>query len=114
MEYADYFNATTQQIYLDDSLRNFQYESTIDLFKYGLSGQVSKRFLKAACSYLLGVRFDGSSYNNDMANLFKQISPRLSFSYSLTDKTLLNAGIRSIFPAPSLYNIWVSGITRDN
>ena len=101
MEYADYFNATTQQVYLDDSLRNFQYESTIDLFKYGLSGQVSKRFFESRLLVSLGVRFDGSSYNNDMANLFKQISPRLSFSYSLTDKTLLNAGLGRYFQLPA-------------
>lgn len=101
MEYADYFNATTQQIYLDDSLRIFEYESTIDLFKYGLSGNVSKRFLESRLLVSLGLRFDGSSYNNDMSNLFKQFSPRLSLSYSLTDKTILNAGIGRYFQLPA-------------
>jgi len=100
-EYANYFNKTDQQIYLNDSLTNFNYESEIDLIKYGLSAQVTKRFIQSRILVSLGLRFDGINYNFDMANLFKQLSPRLSLSYALTEKWLLNGGAGRYFQLPA-------------
>jgi hypothetical protein len=96
-EYARYTNATAQQIYLNDTLINFRYRTELNLFKYGLSGQVSKRILKNRLLVSLGIRSDGNTYNNEMLNLLNQFSPRLSLSYSLTDKIQINAGIGRYF-----------------
>lgn len=100
-EYANYFNKTDQQIYLNDSLTNFNYESEIDLIKYGLSAQVTKRFIQSRFLVSLGLRIDGINYNQEMANLFNQLSPRLSLSYALTEKWMLNAGAGRYFQLPA-------------
>lgn len=59
--------------------------------KYGFFAQVSRSVLKDRLSLSLGIRTDGNDYSNDMANLFKQFSPRASISYALTDFLRLNA-----------------------
>ncbi len=101
MEYAEYYNSTDQQLFLNDTLINFKYTSTLDLIKYGLSAQASKTILDSRLMVSLGARLDGNNYNDKMANLLNQISPRLSFSYTLTDKTLLNLGAGRYFQHPS-------------
>ncbi|HHB51698.1 MAG TPA: TonB-dependent receptor, partial [Saprospiraceae bacterium] len=97
LEYADYTNQTLQQLFLDDSLINFQYKTNLNVFKYGLSGQASKRFLKRRLMVSLGIRFDGNNYNSNTANPLSQTSPRVSASYALNDKTAINAGVGRYF-----------------
>lgn len=101
MDYAQYYNATAQQLYLNDSLINFKYNTSLDLIKYGLSAQASKRILKSRLLVSLGLRMDGNNYNDKMANLANQFSPRFSLSYSLTDNMLLNAGVGRYFQQPA-------------
>jgi outer membrane receptor for ferrienterochelin and colicin len=97
MEYAKYFNYTAQQVYLSDSLINFTYNSILDLFKYGMSAQASKRVFDSRLLISAGFRMDGNSYNDKMANLLNQFSPRLALSYSIDENTLLNAGVGRYF-----------------
>lgn len=97
LEYADYTNTTSQQIFIDDKLQSFKYQTALNIVKYGFSGQASKRLLKGRLLSSLGVRFDGNNYNEQTANLFNQFSPRLSLSYTLTEKTALNAGAGRYF-----------------
>lgn len=100
-EYAKYFNNTEQLVYLNDSLINFKYNTTFDMVKYGLSAQASKNILKNRLLVSLGLRMDGNNFNNKMSNLLNQLSPRISLSYSLTEKTFLNAGVGRYFQLPS-------------
>jgi hypothetical protein len=97
LEYADYTNETAQLVYLDDSLINFKYSTDINVIKYGLSGQASKRFLNSRLLVSAGIRFDGNNYNDNTINPLKQSSPRLSASYTLTEYTALNVGIGRYF-----------------
>jgi len=101
MEYATYENSTSQKKYVEDTLVNFQYKTDLDLFKYGGSLQVSKRFLDSRFLVSAGIRMDGNTYNSKMSNPLNQLSPRLSMSYSLTDKTQLNAGVGRYFQQPA-------------
>ncbi len=87
--------------FLNDSLINLKYKTTLDLFKYGLSAQASKRIFDSRLLVSLGFRMDGNSYNDKMANLLNQFSPRLALSYSLTDNMLLNAGVGRYFQHPA-------------
>lgn len=100
-EYAEYENQTMQQIYLEDSLFMLNYNTNIDVIKYGFSGQVSKTILKNRLLVSLGLRSDGNNYNAKMQNLINQLSPRLALSYSLTDQVQLNAGIGRYYQQPS-------------
>ncbi|MBE9468954.1 MAG: TonB-dependent receptor [Bacteroidetes bacterium] len=97
LEYADYTNQTSQQIYVNNLLINSKYETDLNVFKYGFSGQASKRFLENRLLISLGVRLDGNDYNKNTQNLFNQASPRISASYTLTPQTALNTGVGRYF-----------------
>lgn len=97
LESAKYYNSTSQQIFINDSSYNFNYTSDLNIFKYGLSAQASKRFFKNNLLIALGFRMDANNYNSETSNPINQFSPRVSFSYSLTEKTLINAGIGRYF-----------------
>ena len=101
MEYDDYENQTSQQIYFNDSLIDFRYETQFNLVKYGFSGQLTKTVLDDNLLISMGVRADGNNYNSSMANLLNQLSPRLSLSYSLSEQIRLNAGAGRYFQQPS-------------
>lgn len=92
VEYAEYFNETSQQIFINDSLTKYTYKTDLNLVKYGFAAQASKSLFKNRLKASLGVRMDANSYNSNTSNLFNQISPRLSFSYSLNETTNLNVG----------------------
>lgn len=100
-EYAKYENDTEQQIFVDGQTINFSYNSFLNLYKYGASAQASKRFFSERLLASLGVRTDGNTYNETMANVANQISPRLSFSFNINDNTLLNAGVGRYFQLPA-------------
>lgn len=97
LEYAKYSNETAQQVFSSDSLIDFKYATDLNIFKYGLSGQATKRLLDNRLLLSLGIRFDANNYNENTSNLFNQFSPRLATSYSLTDKSSLNAGAGRYF-----------------
>ena len=100
-EYAKYFNNTEQQIYRNDELTNFAYETRFNMFKYGASAQASKTVLDNKLTLSLGARIDGNNYNSQMANAFNQFSPRFSLSYALTSSTMLNLGTGRYFQLPA-------------
>ncbi len=100
-EYAKYHNTTFQQVYLDDSLINFNYNTDLNVVKYGFSGQASKSIFKSRLLVSLGIRFDGNNYNSNTSNPLNQFSPRIALSYALTDKTSINGGIGRYFQQPA-------------
>ena len=92
-EYALYSNRTNQQIFSNNILTNLKYSTDLDILKYGLSGQASKRFLKSKLIVTAGIRFDGNNYNDNTKNILNQTSPRASASYTLTPKSAFNIGL---------------------
>jgi hypothetical protein len=66
------------------------YTSDLNFHKYGLFGNVSKKFLNNTLNVNLGFRLDANSYNKSMANPFAQFSPRLALSYAFAPKWSLN------------------------
>ena len=99
-EYAKYFNKTYNKIFISDQLFDFNYEASLKLFKYGLFGQVSKKFLDEQLNISFGVRSDATDYSESTNNLLKQISPRFSTSYSLTDELFLNISTGRYYQLP--------------
>ncbi|MBL6964186.1 MAG: TonB-dependent receptor [Bacteroidetes bacterium] len=100
-EFAKYSNATSQKLYLNDSLFSIDYNSSFNLYKYGLFGQASKSFLDNRLQFTFGLRMDGNNYNEQMADPLKQTSPRFSVSYAVTANTRLNTGIGRYFQLPA-------------
>ncbi|MFT4643871.1 MAG: hypothetical protein ACI8ZX_000267 [Planctomycetota bacterium] len=101
LEYARYTNSTEQQIFVNNQLQNLSFYTSLNLFKYGLSGQVSKKYFNNRLLVSLGVRFDGNNFNDNMKNLLNQTSPRVALSYAIKEKTRLNAGFGRYFQLPS-------------
>ena len=84
-EYVKYSNSTYQQIFISDSLREIDYDSFLNFYKWGLFLQASKKFYKDKLTVSIGIRSDANNYSKSMQNLINQLSPRFSVSYSFTD-----------------------------
>lgn len=98
MEYASYYNYTFKKLYTG---LPFAYISNLDIFKWNLFGQASKTFFSDKLLVSLGLRADASSYSSETSNLLKQLSPRLSASYSLSSKWSLSGNIGRYYQLPS-------------
>lgn len=97
-EWAEYSTTTFQKLANELTLN---YSSDLNVLKYSAFGQVSKSILNERLNVSLGLRMDGSDFNNQMANPLNQLSPVLSASYSLSKKVALNfnTGIYHQLPA---------------
>jgi hypothetical protein len=100
-EYVKYSNSTYQQIFISDSLREIDYDSFLDFYKWGLFIQASKKFFKDKLTLSFGIRSDANNYSESMQNLIDQLSPRLSVSYSLTKQLSLNFNTGRYFQLPA-------------
>ena len=100
-EYDKYNNQTSQQVFFNDSLINFAYQTDFNMIKYGFSGQVTKKVLENRLLISFGLRADGNNYNSDMGNPLNQLSPKLALSYSLTKHIQLNAGTGRYYQMPA-------------
>lgn len=123
-EFAKYNNSTYNRIVIPESdfgpsrIDTIDFASDINLNKYGAFAQVTRRFFNGRLSTSFGVRFDGNDYNNEMANLLNQFSPRLSISYGLTDKWSVNfaTGRFTQLPAYTIMGYEQNGefVNKDN
>lgn len=92
-EFAKYLNNTYRQAYIGTELMELTYDTYLDMFHYGAFGQVSKGFLNKRWVLSLGVRMDGSSYSSEMQNPLRNVSPRISSSFLLTENLGWNLNI---------------------
>ncbi|SNR53066.1 Outer membrane receptor for ferrienterochelin and colicins [Lutibacter agarilyticus] len=101
LEQVKYYNATYQKFANSSGVEIIDFSSNLSLFKYGIFGQISKAYFNSKLNVSFGVRFDGVDYDDEMSNLFKQFSPRLSLAYALTEKWAVNAsaGIYNQLPS---------------
>lgn len=100
-EYVKYQNSTYQQLFIGDSLREVDYDSFIDFYKWGLFLQASKKLLKEKLTVSFGIRSDANNYSESMQNLINQLSPRLSISYSIIKKFSINFNTGKYFQLPA-------------
>jgi outer membrane receptor for ferrienterochelin and colicin len=100
LDYATYENTTSNTIFVNDSLQDYSYASSISMFNYGAFTQLSRLFYDERLSLSLGVRFDGSSYASSMSNPLKQFSPRASLSYRLVNNWYVNANAGRYYQRP--------------
>jgi hypothetical protein len=96
-EYDRYYNSTFRQIVSDTSLK---YESNMEMFRWGVFAGVSDEYFDKKLSLSLGVRADANNYSSDMNNLFKQFSPRISASYSITKDLFINFNTGRYYQIP--------------
>ena len=68
-----------------------------NFLRYGAFTQVSKRFFEKRLGVSAGIRTDMNSFTTTGSNGLKTLSPRISFSYTLTNKWTANASIGSYY-----------------
>jgi hypothetical protein len=100
ISYAEYENKTRSEIYLNDSLQERRYNSSLSMLNYGIFGQASQSFVNDRLTLSVGVRADGSNFNSTMSNPFRQLSPRVSASWMLSEKWFLNANTGIYYQRP--------------
>ncbi len=100
-EQANYSNTTFKKTANSQGTEIKNFSSQLDLFKYGVFGQISKDYFDSKLGLSFGFRLDGNNYNASMKNILNQFSPRFSASYALTDKWSINSSIGSYFQLPS-------------
>lgn len=101
VDFATYKNTTQTQRYYNGQIININYSTDLNLMKWGIFGQVSKNILNERLALSLGLRADASNYSKSMNNLFSQLSPRFSASYSLTGKWSLNFNTGRYYQLPT-------------
>ena len=81
---------------------NINFNSPLKNFwRYGAYVQVSKRVMGNRMGLSAGIRSDMNSFTNSGSDGLQTLSPRLSFSYLLTDGWTLNAAIGRYYKLPS-------------
>ncbi|MBN2637213.1 MAG: TonB-dependent receptor [Prolixibacteraceae bacterium] len=100
-DFVTYTNNTQTQRILEGQVVNINYDTDLNLAKWGAFGQVSKNFYYERLTLSLGVRADANNYSKSMSNLFDQFSPRFSASYALTGKWNLNFNTGRYYQLPS-------------
>jgi hypothetical protein len=80
----------------------YNYFTDLAFKKYGAFFQMGKRAFNNRLGISAGIRTDGNGFNNSGKDFMSRISPRLGFSYVLTDKINLNASIGRYFKVAPL------------
>lgn len=91
LNHALYTNTTYRQIYSGGTAKDFNYHTKLNLLAYQAFAQVSDRYLDNRLNLSLGVSLAGNNFNENMKNPLRQISPRFSASFALSDTWDLNA-----------------------
>ena len=94
MNYSIYTNQSNQRIFGITSTLS-DYRTDLNIFSWGGFFSTDYTTANKRFSASAGIRTDGNNYNKEMKELWKQLSPRLSLSYELTQQWTLsgNAGL---------------------
>jgi hypothetical protein len=112
-EYAHYRNSTYRLFYSGTGQNELRYETNLNLGKFGIFGQVSNSYLKERLKLSLGLRTDFNTYSSSMSNPLQQLSPRLSASYVLSEKTNINFNIGRYYQLPPYTALGYSTSTEE-
>ena len=99
-ENAIYTNSTYNQIVVDGAVNVIDFDSRLPINKFAVFSQVSKELVKNKLMVSFGVRMDCNDYSEEMSNPLDQLSPRLSASYSITEKLNANFNVGRYFQLP--------------
>jgi hypothetical protein len=103
-EQAKYSNNTFQRVFIPratDTLSSIAFDSDLRFLKWNIFYQVHKDFFINKLGISIGARTDANFYSDDMSNPLKQLSPRFSVSYALTDKFSLSMNTGRYYQLPS-------------
>ncbi len=101
LKHLFYTNRTKRELALPFGIIPIDYRAELSLMNYALWSELKKDFFSRKLGVVLGLRAEGLSYNKEMSNPLKQISPRLSLRYALTEQLALklSSGLYHQIPA---------------
>jgi len=99
-EFSRYRNTTFRKTYTDEGVGSLNYSTNLPFFKFSLFGQLSKSLLKEKLKVSFGLRTDANTYSEAMLNPLKQLSPRFSASYSLSQDLSINFSTGRYYQLP--------------
>ncbi len=100
-EFDKYTNNSFTKINTPFGIDTVQYNSLLTLHRYGIFAQISRAFIREKFNVSIGLRADGNTYNVKMAQLYRQISPRLSLSYQINKKWAVNFNTGLYYQTPA-------------
>ncbi|MGQ7870116.1 TonB-dependent receptor [Sunxiuqinia sp. sy24] len=100
LDFVTYTNSTKQKRYYDEGLVDVNFDTDLNVVKWGIFGQASNKILDDRLTLSLGIRMDANNYSSSMQSLFDQLSPRLSASYQLTPAWSLNFNTGRYYQLP--------------
>ncbi len=100
-ELARYFNDTRQTIFANGNSVNLTYNTDISFFKWGAFSSLSYDSGDGRLLASAGVRTDANTFAGSMSNPVRQLSPRLSFAYRLTDGWYINGNVGRYYELPA-------------
>lgn len=100
-EFAKYYNSTFNRVTIQGVPVLIDFESTLNLHKVALFGQLSKSLLKEKLNLSLGLRTDVNSYAKSMMNPLDQLSPSFSVNYRITNQWAINGNIARYHQLPA-------------
>ncbi|HET6557557.1 MAG TPA: TonB-dependent receptor, partial [Prolixibacteraceae bacterium] len=101
IDFSRYTNATFQRRFYGQGIETVNYDTSLDLIKWGLFAQASHTYFDERLSLSAGFRMDASNYSEGTNNLLEQFSPRFSASYLLADKWSVNFNTGRYFQLPA-------------
>ena len=96
-----YTNSTLNKIERNGEVETIDFDSELKLNKFSIFSQLSKALLQNRLTLSVGLRTDFNDYSSKMRNPFDQLSPRLSASYSITEKLSANFNIGRYYQLPA-------------
>ncbi len=111
LDFARFKSFTQQRRFYDQGIIDLNYDTELDVVKWGIFGHASHNFFNERLSLSFGLRMDANNYSSSMRSLFDQLSPRLSASYLLAEKWSLNFNTGRYFQMPTYTSL---GFKRDD
>ena len=100
-EFAKYNNSTFNRIFTAQGAQTINFASDFSMHKYGVFGQISRKYLDERLVLSLGARMDANDYSDEMNNPLRQFSPRFSAAYALRENLILNFNIGRYHQLPA-------------
>ena len=100
-ELAKYTNSTYNRIALPTGLAEFNYNSELNIIKYGAFIHTSKNLFSNRISLTGGIRTDFNNYSKNMSQPLEQLSPRFGASYNINESIKVNSSWGIYYQLPS-------------
>ncbi len=99
-EFAQYGVDNAFKVITPNGLQDIEFSNNLDLFKYNAFGRMSGSF-DGGTLVSASLRFDGSNYGINTANLLTQPTISISLSHPITRNLFLNANVGQFYQLPN-------------